>query len=294
MKKTLIILVTCITTGVFAQNEFPTSNAMWNESSYKNGIKTLEMPFGLLGDITINDTIYSKLYGFLDTILSEENIKMYIGALRNEGQKVFFRPSGWTHPDILLYDFDVSIGDTVWHNATMDGFNTNAFSIINSITIDENNRKIYEVSRSFGTFNYWIEGIGSDEGILRSLYTDFPLNGDSYNYNLNCFKHNDAVKYINNYDCNKCFCFLLIDILEEETDFGLINIYPNPTNYKLQITNYKLQITNYKLQILDILGREVFSDKITNENTHEMDISFLQNGVYFLKINNEIIKIIKN
>jgi hypothetical protein len=72
-------------TSSFAQNYFPTSNAIWNES-----ILNYNSYYGLLGDTLINDMNYSKLYQFSDTVLSIENIQKYIGAIRNEGQKVFF------------------------------------------------------------------------------------------------------------------------------------------------------------------------------------------------------------
>ena len=70
MKKLYLILVMCIATSAFAQNSFPTSNAIWNESIFVNDRQSEEL-FGLLGDTIINEKLYSKLYEFTDTILSQ-------------------------------------------------------------------------------------------------------------------------------------------------------------------------------------------------------------------------------
>ena len=109
MKKLIIILFTILSISSYAQESFPTSNAIWNES-----VEGHYSTYGLLGDTIINDVLYSKLYEFSDTLLSEVNIKNYIGAFRNEGKKVWFKFAGYygyyvdgvyieeINPDILL------------------------------------------------------------------------------------------------------------------------------------------------------------------------------------------------
>ena len=69
MKRKFLILIFCAATNAFAQDSFPTSNAIWNESIYVNGISRT-MLYGLLGDTIINDILYSKLYQLSDTVLS--------------------------------------------------------------------------------------------------------------------------------------------------------------------------------------------------------------------------------
>ena len=78
-------------------------------------------------------------------------------------------------------------------------------------------------------------------------------------------------------------------------------IYPNPTNgelritnYELRITNYELRITNYELRITDITGKIVFTQKLQEDTEYNIDISHLQSGMYFLKVDNQVFKIIKN
>jgi Secretion system C-terminal sorting domain len=62
-----------------------------------------------------------------------------------------------------------------------------------------------------------------------------------------------------------------------------LDIYPNPTTGIIHLKFATSSI--YTIQIINEYGQEVFS-KTEQENkpTNELDISFLQNGIYFLKI----------
>lgn len=207
-------------------------------------------------------------------MLIAENSQRYIGALRNEGQKIFFRPSA-TRPDILLYDFGAEVGDTVWHNAaivyTLDSHypyykydyftdmrpTDNFYSIIYAIDII-NNRKVYYTNTNASSFLYqsllsshvWHEGIGNEGGLFSHLLIDIqvPLSisphPDIY-FTLHCFKHNDTVKYLNNPSCNKCFCpTIQQSILYNESDAELIKIFSNPTNGEFRVQSSKFRIQN--------------------------------------------------
>ena len=127
MKKYVLILLILISVKAFSSSTFPDSNAIWNVNIEGSGpIK--EVLYGLKGDTLINDTIYNKLYTLSDTTLSNENMKDYIGGFRQEGQKVWFKPAYWTEPNILLYDFSASVGDTVWHNACLHLSNNSEYT----------------------------------------------------------------------------------------------------------------------------------------------------------------------
>ena len=72
-----------------------------------------------------------------------------------------------------------------------------------------------------------------------------------------------------------------------------IIIYPNPTTGQLTIRNYELEIDNFNCEIYDIIGHCVAQFSIIN-SPFSIDISHLQAGIYYLKIGNETVKIIKN
>jgi len=284
MKKTFIILFTALCVSSYAQNCFPTDNAIWNEN-----IGAENYIYGLLGDTIFHDTFfYSKLYELKDTLLSEENIKSYRGALRNEGQKVWFKPANWTHSDILLYDFSVEVGDTIWHNASFhrEYYNVivpcpDCYSVVHSTKI-ENNRKTY--STYFSTFWYTTcyENIGSLNGILRSIITYYPMYMTLENFKLLCFKHNDTVQYLFNHQCeNKCFC---------HKDTGLINnmgleemqIFPNPADGVLSIRVSNNELIN-SIEIIDMNGKTI-NHHCVNAEEFELNVSALNSAHYLIKI----------
>ncbi len=71
---------------------------------------------------------------------------------------------------------------------------------------------------------------------------------------------------------------------------GAIKIYPNPAHNQLNIDNLLLNIVN--VQILDITGNIIISVS-SNKAIQSIDISSLNNGIYFVKTETEVHKFIK-
>ncbi len=262
MKKYVLILLILISVKAFSSSTFPDSNAIWNVNIEGSGpIK--EVLYGLKGDTLINDTIYNKLYTLSDTTLSNENMKDYIGGFRQEGQKVWFKPAYWTEPNILLYDFSASVGDTVWHNACLHLSNNSEythefllcenFDVIQDITI-ENGVKKYILLALKPISDEWHLEIGSILGIFGPIM-DYPLIGDTYN--LACFKHNDAVTYQNNLKCNKCFCSGSTGIEEKNSNSDWINIFPN-YNQNLLTIEIQKPYSNIVVEIINERGQNIY------------------------------------
>ena len=68
-----------------------------------------------------------------------------------------------------------------------------------------------------------------------------------------------------------------------------VNVYPNPTNSAFRISG----VESANIEIYDLTGKLLYETKNINYNT-EIDIANLQNGVYFVKINdNNNIKTLK-
>lgn len=61
------------------------------------------------------------------------------------------------------------------------------------------------------------------------------------------------------------------------------SIYPNPANDFLQIVINKNDINNYSINIVDITGKQIISQSISNTT---IDISLLTDGMYFVKLFN--------
>jgi PKD repeat protein len=73
-------------------------------------------------------------------------------------------------------------------------------------------------------------------------------------------------------------------------------IYPNPAEKELQV--YKVQTTGQNplanIEIFDVLGRNVYSSIRPSVHSFTIDISHLQAGVYFLHVDGEVFRIMKN
>lgn len=79
----------------------------------------------------------------------------------------------------------------------------------------------------------------------------------------------------------------ITEAIQESTS---LKIYPNPTTGKLTINNGELPIKD--IEILDIFGKNVGARPfLSTEN--RMDISHLPTGIYFLRVDGKMIKVIK-
>lgn len=70
-----------------------------------------------------------------------------------------------------------------------------------------------------------------------------------------------------------------------------IQVYPNPANDNLQLTNLSEGI-NYTITLFDITGKEMISKSITKTN-NAINIEFLNNGLYVLKISDGVNSVFK-
>ncbi|MDL2243113.1 T9SS type A sorting domain-containing protein, partial [Bacteroidales bacterium OttesenSCG-928-K03] len=138
-----------------------------------------------------------------------------------------------------------------------------------------------------------IRGIGHIKGFFYSNFWP-PLDG-SLN-DLLCFYIDDILVY-SNPNFNYCET---VSIAEIEQNLE-INIYPNPTTGELKIDasnslsagNEELIIEN--IEIFDITGKEkkFFIKSSASMSNIVIDISHLPAGIYYLRLNKTITKIIK-
>lgn len=73
-----------------------------------------------------------------------------------------------------------------------------------------------------------------------------------------------------------------IDITENQIEF---NVFPNPSNGKIYISQNFL--TNVHIEIINILGQPMLSEHM-NDETKTIDISSLENGVYYIRVFNTL------
>ncbi len=79
--------------------------------------------------------------------------------------------------------------------------------------------------------------------------------------------------------------------INESSFISNITIYPNPTNTSATILFNLLKVENISISIVNMLGREIKNTTTNNlqsgNNKINLDISDLNNGIYFVRINNK-------
>lgn len=65
-----------------------------------------------------------------------------------------------------------------------------------------------------------------------------------------------------------------------------VSVYPNPANENVVISVQNSAIK--KLQLFNVLGQAIIDSKVNNLSELNLDVSHFKEGIYFLKINNDI------
>ena len=79
-----------------------------------------------------------------------------------------------------------------------------------------------------------------------------------------------------------------------ETDnYPSLRVYPNPTSGQLIIEMSDIEHRVSEIQIFDVVGRKIQSKIVNLKSKITIDISHLPNGMYYLKIDNHVVKFVK-
>ncbi|MBI2968055.1 MAG: T9SS type A sorting domain-containing protein [Bacteroidetes bacterium] len=129
-----------------------------------------------------------------------------------------------------------------------------------------------------------VKGAGNSSTIRKYEFTD-PLpdregNGGAFYYRLKQTDFDGTHEYFDAVpaDCNS------------ENEFKVINIIPNPAKDNIYILfSSGKKLTDVTIVLFDVLGNYVIKEKflpIEGFNSREVDLSFLNNGVYVVNVNN--------
>jgi type IX secretion system substrate protein len=269
---------------------FPDSNAVWNETSWFVNNVTLTYfvtptVYFLAGDTVISSLHYKKILSSGYTQSSNYPFptsgyfnNLYSGAIRQDSiyKKVYYRTNSSTSVDTLLYNFNLSVGDTL-PASYINYHGVNYVSSIDSILIGTNYRKQYHISAFGGgmpgtNYDSLIEGIGSTMGLLYPI-----LIPDEAGSNLNCFSQNNAVMYVN--PSGTCDSTLSIKAINKQSI--IFNISPNPSSGNISIAG---NITIDELKVTDMLGQIVYEAKPNATNTI---LTLPDAGVYFITLTSD-------
>ena len=239
------------------------------------------------GDSLIDSKVYKKLYRYGQRYESyflpgpipdwcNNDVSYFegpFGFIRQEQKRIYIR--NYLGIDTLLYDFDLSLGDTLpitWNQEYEDIVVVD----IDSVLIGTLYRKKYHTAQEgvFAFENQIIEGIGHLNGFIESYLIVFECNSS-----LNCFSLNDTTYFqtSSNQSCN-------FDVSLDEVSEIDIKAYPNPVkNYtRIQFDNSTNE--SYELKVFNIDGKLVKSYPSVTESEVLFERAELSSGLYFVEI----------
>ncbi len=219
------------------------------------------------GDTMIDGRVYHEI---METVNSG-HAPMLVGVIREENQKLWYRRvllDASLSEEILLYDFTVSIGDSL-----VVGGLSSLKMVVDSVSLEniggKDRKKIelrYENEEQIS--ETWIEGLGSDQGLLYSGWSNPEITGGYYR--ALCF-HHDGELIWQNEDYEAC----VITSTVEEAE-GAFSLYPNPTSNEVRIVG---------VDVREVLVYNAFGQLVkTVKNTNEISVERMPAGVYLLRI----------
>jgi len=90
-------------------------------------------------------------------------------------------------------------------------------------------------------------------------------------------------------DTSDCVAITTVSLSNNDLNSS-IHIYPNPSNGKFTVES---ELINQSFVILDAQGREVLNGRLDSKKS-EVDLSSFETGIYYLNIDDHVIKLIKN
>ena len=242
-------------------NEWHTfETGIWQINNYVNWCS---------GDTLIENVRYMKIMGTVN-----DSYPIFYTLLREEDGKVWKRYS-IAHPETLLYDFTASVGDTLRIGDFAEEMVLDSISVVQIGDVDR--RKFWFGLEYDGLGNprakeTWVEGIGSDFGLLWSGYYGVY---DGWHCLLCFHQYGELVWQNPEYNT----CSYPYDAIEENKD-SEISVYPNPGN---DVLNIKTGLKDARVEVYDMNGRLVHRQAIT-ENVTGIDAGGWASGTYIWKV----------
>jgi hypothetical protein len=277
---------------------FPDSNAIWREhhAIYYSGIGMVcsELQYYIQGDTVINGITYRNVWSIGYSGLPVVSCSTYFGqgpalAYRESNKRIFCikylynnpsNPPSSSTPEFILYDFNLSLGDTFAYpvHFTPLMFGNTIITHVDSTLVFNSYRKVYFLTTlmsmppSPADSNYVaiIEGIGSTYGLIGNLLK--PNWQEKYD-ELTCFRHN-----VNDYSpwgdpCN----YLTTE--EAPQPQPEVKIYPNPARDFITIEDMEGQYT--EIMLMDLSGRVILKENISGRQLiKSVSLNPVGNGLY--------------
>ncbi len=221
------------------------------------------------GGVKIDDYAYLRL---------DEDSVLYLRDNDGNEEKIFDY-SLEVGDTVRYFDFSVHAGDIMyWDEIEMNDSTLCVLQDVSYMSLNGEDKKVWEV-----TGGRWVQSIGSDTWMWDIYQT---LVG--YSTDLLCVFLN-GVEIYHNPDFEYCDSTTNMNFIDKKNG---IRIYPNPAYSYIILEVNNSDFVGKSFTIYNSIGMEVKKGRI-NSNKNKIDMTGVQKGIYFLKINNEVHKIVK-
>jgi len=247
--------------------------------------------YQIKGDTTINGVDYKKLYSMNYDSLLVEDVEFF-GSIREDSLKrVYYldkntvnSPLGNNNDstEILLYDFSLNIGDTIYMPAIYSEDSMQIVESIDSMLIEGQWRKRINFQQTINSISKrtWVEGIGN----LKGLFFPFLFEFENY-WILTCYEDNSIFWTNPEMTQNGISCFG-VGIEDNTNNSSLsLDIYPNPCTNYIEFSFNKLQNQDFTITIFNSLGKIVMEELIyAVQESFKLNTNSFNSGLYYYRI----------
>ncbi|MDL2239211.1 T9SS type A sorting domain-containing protein [Bacteroidales bacterium OttesenSCG-928-K22] len=230
--------------------------------------------FILLGDTTIDDKVYNKMY-----VAKKQNPIFPIDwslrcFLREDiiSKKIWCKQNNPNLAEMLYYDFSLQIGDTVPKQLSpISGSVTIIDITYETMSNGEEYKTLWLSDNTLGEF--WMEGIGSSGGIIYPLrVTMIPENL------LKCYYEDETLLYYNPKLDRFGECEFPYGGIENNYQNTII-MYPNPVRDIIYLDNICNSIIT-SISLTNIQGQKI---KQYEPATKQINVANIPSGIYFIR-----------
>lgn len=279
MKKLVYILLFLLTVPLLEAQEIVDNQKQWSILTghclpdYTTYTTTF---FKFDEDTIIEGKLYQKV--FISEDEYQEEWYFYGSFIREENKKVYLRE--YYGEEGLIYDFNLHLGDMVEvNNPRAISEVSLVLTEIDSVETSDGYRERWKLTNvEFMISEYWIEGIGSMNGVLNSSTEVFG--GLCGTYILLCEEESGSTIYLNP-EYEFCYYLLLDDAAETEVQEHSFDIIYRPTNQVVELVFYERE--NRNVHLTDINGRKISRVQSSENNVH-LSLMGSSKGLYIISV----------
>ena len=272
--------------NIYSQNYHPLveENKTWYVTSAYFGANERTQLFKCEGDTVVNDTLYKAVYRSLEEFPTTWTKVAYLNETEDhqvflsnyqQGDTVFSPPG-------LLYDFEAEVGDTLFISPINDFTDEIEIHItyIDSTLIEGDFRKRTWFDCETYFDNYWIEGIGSNSGLLEVGFYCTIVCPELY---MGCVKRDETTIYPDGFT-GDCY---VVGIEENTAKDETFEVFPNPADDFLVLSPKINILSKLKFELYNTLGESVLNCQLNANYQTQINLRDLKKGFYIYQISNE-------